>query len=536
MKTSTFLLFLFINCIHLTAQKNIIYLDIDMHPCEKAAAESYEIIKKEGDLFSVKGYHLNGKLLFEGYASNDTEPLIYEGAVKFYSENKQLLSFMEFLHGKPNGKVIDYYSNGKKRRELSYIEGKLNGMNTEYFPTGEIAKQANYINDKQEGEFIQYLTPNSLELKANYKNGMIDGIYEQYSFGKLVAIGTAKDNVQDGFCQEFYDGGFHIWKTYSIKNLLLDGAYFCYNQFGDTIAKGIFKDGVPLSYWSKSNELKRGSEFSNEMNLINSLEYWKTFRDGVLILESYFYKGAKSGYWKLFTKDGKRLYETKLYDDIEVIENHLQSTEENFAWHIQLSNRFDVNTYPFSSDEFSSEHKEYYKTDKYVDLNDDPYYAIKSGDTFETPIMEAIMVVEEAESDYSEQSDTKEFIERNHCVSPYGIYKNVSICNQLIDGFNLYILKCDDIETLKEIKATLIPKDNEVYFLYQNIHPNDYKYIGTRPHRYIDFVMTESMKEAIFNDIINPKLINYYYKNIVFKNSYYPSTDAMSILNKLVKK
>lgn len=534
MKTASFLLFLFINFIYLSAQKKIIYLDAKLHPCEKAVAVSYEIIKKKAALFSVKKYHYNGVLLAEAFSSNNEEPLIYEGAVKFYNEGKQLISYMEFLHGIPNGKVIDYYPNGNIRRDLTYIDGKLNGTSTEYFPTGEIAKQSNMINDEMDGKFMQYFSPNTIELIANYKNGKIDGTYEQYAFGRLVTNGTAKDNVQDGFCQEYYEDGIHIWKTYSIKNLLLDGAYNCFSENGDTISKGSFKDGIPLSYWSKSNELKRGSVFIKEMHLINGIENWKTYRDGQLILESYFNNGAKTGLWKMYTKDGKRLYESKLYNELNENEKYLQKTKENFAWHIQLSNRFDINTYPFSNNEYTTEHIEYFKTDSLVDLNDDPYYAVKSGDTFETPSIENNMVVE-AVSDNSEQNNTKKFIESNHCVSPYGVFKNASVCNQFINGLNLYVIKCDDVKTLNEIKPQITSKDNEVYLLYQNIHPNDYKYIGTRPHRYIDFVISASMKEAISNDIIYLRTINYYYENVMFDDMYYPSNEAARKLYDLVR-
>lgn len=536
MKKKLIFLILLSNYLLSTAQKPI-YFNKKWEACEKSEASYYRIVKQKKDLYFIQDFYINGVLQFEGMSSTKNDPFQMQGPVTYYYADGNIQSKAMYVNNILEDTLLQYYNNGKVRRELVYIHGKLNGICSDYFPSGELSKRANFVDDEMNGEFVKYCAPHLLELKANYKLGQIVGQYEQYYYGKLITKGTANNNQQEGKCQEFYGEDIPVlWKEYFIKDLFVDGNYLSYAKNRDTICKGFFKNGICQSFSSKSADLINGSIFSSEMQLSNGIEDWKTYRDGTLILESFYKNGAKIGLWKMYTKDGKRLYESKLYGDDSASEPNEQKIKENFSWHLQLGDRFDLNTYPFSNGELAKEHSEYYKTDTQVDLHDDPFYAVKSGDTFETPILESMEVPQiiEEMTDYESYTLRQSFIDSNHCITPFELYTDVTMCSRSVGGLRLFVIKSDKASSLKEIKYKLEPKDDEVYFLCQNIVPDNYSFTRERPKRYISFVLSKSMKEAMKRDIIDPRTIIYFYENIVFKDNRFHTTECMTQLTSVL--
>ena len=72
----------------------------------------------------VKEYYNNGKLKFEGEYLN--------GKGKKYNKECKLIFEGEYVNGERNGKVKEYYNNGKLIFELEYLNGKWNGKVKKY--------------------------------------------------------------------------------------------------------------------------------------------------------------------------------------------------------------------------------------------------------------------------------------------------------------------------------------------------------------------------------------------------------------------
>ena len=76
----------------------------------------------------------------------------YEGEFRYdkkwngkgYDENGNLI--YELING--NGKVKEYYSDGKLKFEGEYLNGKRNGKFYEYFDDGTIRFEGEFLNDE----------------------------------------------------------------------------------------------------------------------------------------------------------------------------------------------------------------------------------------------------------------------------------------------------------------------------------------------------------------------------------------------------
>ena len=141
--------------------------------------------------------YYNGKLIYEGeYLYNDrrsgnffiNNKLEYEGDFLYnkkfngigYDENGNIIYELNI----GNGKVKEYYDNGKLKFEGEYLNGKKNGKGKEYDRYGKLIYEGEYINGQKkskgktlkfEGNYLNskckiYDSINKLEYKSDYIN------------------------------------------------------------------------------------------------------------------------------------------------------------------------------------------------------------------------------------------------------------------------------------------------------------------------------------------------------------------------------
>lgn len=467
-----------------------IYFDKNWKETTKENAEFVRKINKTGEIFIITDFFISGEKQFEGKSSISTDPLSLEGTAIWYNKNGKIAEKGNFKNNIPNGEQTSYYSDGTLKTSGQYTEGKLNGLYTEYFPSGDISGQGNFVDGKTDGISLRYKSPGKPDYKINYKNGMVDGPYEFYnSNNSLFMKGNSKNNSQEGFCQEFfYEGELH--SQYTVNNKKLDGLYLEFNKEKDTTTVAHFKDGKVLDFVSKLSRTMNGSKFGAKMILVNSVENWSIYRDGKLIVKAFYKNGEKTDLWNVYNYDGTKLIQTIDFGkNSSCKEPYLQEVNMDFSPTFSLTDRFHSDADILEtkdcenaiiktlSDDFRDEH---------------PFYHMsKEANKKLSDILSDPTVV-----DYVDASKKPEFISKNKCVK-YNSDRNVMTCAKEIDKIIHKVILSENVDSLKKIRSSIKPKNNEIYFFFQQFESRKYDFDKEeRPERYTAFLISNTLKEA----------------------------------------
>lgn len=497
------------SCFCANAQEKT-YFDKDWKETSETNAAFYRTSKKEGTLYSISDYYIKGQLQFTGTSSTPKEPLVLEGVAAWYYANGNKEREGTFKANMPNGKMTTYYPNGKIMDETEYANGKKHGMLKVYFPTGETKLETYYQNDKSNGSHILYDSPNVKKEVWHFKNDVPHGAYEIYNDGRLFNKGSAVDGFQDGECIENYyrEEDKLRWK-YTVKDKLLHGTYYEYEKDGSIAIKGEFKNGVPQSFEGRSLGVVNDSEFSSKMVLKKGTENWEFFRDGKLILQAYYKEGKKTGVWKAYTFDGTKLYETYDYTNADCSVQYLQGAKLGYTTHLHLEERFSGNGDVLRDRDCEGVVViEMAKADEAESYDLHPFYHQKPYEERDKKVAARAKVswrtkALEEDFDYKEPARKQEFLVKNNCIDNFDTkFPGVTKCERIFDGYVYKVFTSTNKERLLELKKQLKPAENEILFFYQEYEQRLYKKGEVPGERYMGFGITETMKAALKNKVI----------------------------------
>lgn len=109
--------------------------------------------------------------------------------------------------GKPDGRFIRFYANGRKRETGAYLDGKREGPFIRYWQNGEVWGKGSWKAGRRHGPFEEFFDNGQLDERGTYVEGVVDGPYEQfardgsllrrgrYVEGSFVAEGEDADDV-----------------------------------------------------------------------------------------------------------------------------------------------------------------------------------------------------------------------------------------------------------------------------------------------------------------------------------------------------
>ncbi|MEP2240324.1 MAG: hypothetical protein ABJI22_18295, partial [Maribacter sp.] len=240
-KNQIILLVAFCSATNLIAQKDTLYFNSKWNKTDKSNAAFFRLVplEKEGDLYKVKDYYINGNLQMQGYWSHLDK---------------------ETLHGK----VTWYFEDGTKSIESEYNNGVLEGANTIYKNGGQVSSKGVYKNNKPySGSFIVY------RLQQTYKDGILNGEEISYADNGTIATKginkngkrfsgeftntqtektTYKNGRNDGYTTSYYDLNFIQKKQfYAINDGTKEGEEISYYEDGKEKARGINKANMPFN-------------------------------------------------------------------------------------------------------------------------------------------------------------------------------------------------------------------------------------------------------------------------------------------------
>ena len=129
------------------------------------------------------------------YVQGEQVPFTGEIEVKF--DNGQVQALMEIKDGLLDGKTVTYFPNGKVQSRENYKGGYEEGVNIIYYDNGQVEYEK-YV--KENGTVVyekHYHPTGKLDFEATYKNEKLDGIVKKYDEnGEAVQQGLFKDGVQ----------------------------------------------------------------------------------------------------------------------------------------------------------------------------------------------------------------------------------------------------------------------------------------------------------------------------------------------------
>ncbi len=199
-------------------------------------------------------------------------------------------------NGQKDGDWVMFYANGKKLSEGKFKNGKKIGFWKYYYENGNLETEGEYnLNGKQDGLWKEYFVSGNLSEEINYFEGLYDGPFKAYNdSGEVIIQGKYKEDYEDS-----------IW-VYTV---------------GDHYEFGSYKDGLKngewRSYYIKEDDLKKQivfkGTFSNGIPIGEHLFWYPT--GGLRLLGDY-RSGRRSGTWTEYSPGGKIIMITEYSDGL----------------------------------------------------------------------------------------------------------------------------------------------------------------------------------------------------------------------------
>jgi uncharacterized protein len=338
---------------------------IGNEPVHKNLIQSTELFindKKEG---LSKDFYENGKIKEEAAYKNNSK----NGLAKEYNEDGLIIT----LNTYKNGVLIDRQKINRKDSN-----GLKQGIWIEYFADGKAKKETNYRDDILEGSYKEYDENGGIKLHLEYKNGLLTESKDTLAFeitpkevydslGNIIFSGYYKNDIPVGIHRKFDHQGNVInayiynnsgikigegiitregkkegpWKNYfqngtissigNYKNNLRTGSWKFYYDEGKIEQEGKYKNDKEDGLWKwyylagsikTEDEFNEGkeeglfTEYDTLGNVITNGSYFDGQKEGEWTYKvgDYSEKGKyvgdlKDGKWQAFYKDGKLFYE-----------------------------------------------------------------------------------------------------------------------------------------------------------------------------------------------------------------------------------
>ena len=223
---------------------------------------------KDGILDNVyTTYYRSGNIKEIREFSNDGKDLL----LKLFYTNGKISNEVRFKNYKLNGIEKDFYESGNLRAIGSYLDGKPHGTAKIYYEDGILQEESTYKDGYLDGPFKSYYPNGNLMEEGMYKNGVPHGLIRTYYENGQIANESNVINGQfSGLVKSYYPSGQLKHKSFS-KNHQPDGEDIFYYENGQIAIKGIYSEGVPLSFTAFD---KNGNELTSKKEITRLLLYF----------------------------------------------------------------------------------------------------------------------------------------------------------------------------------------------------------------------------------------------------------------------
>lgn len=156
-----------------------------------------------------------------------------------------------FSDGRPVGKMVRYYPDGKVQAEMEYrgdtVESILYSRDGKYMSTGK------YVNKLKTGVW-KFLKGDDLLAEENYRNNVLDGESLSYfQSGEMAGCKTWRNGKPDGGWKLYYENGqLRLQACYHLGKI--DGEVRSYDQKGVLRVQGKYRNDRKEGKWEFYDE------------------------------------------------------------------------------------------------------------------------------------------------------------------------------------------------------------------------------------------------------------------------------------------
>lgn len=141
----------------------------------------------------------------------------------FHEVNGKLMAVGKYLDEKRDSTWRFYSEDSVLVSEEPYTQGKKNGVVKSYFPNGKVAEEKPYKMDVLDGVWKQYFDDGAMKAQGKYVNGLMEGkVFFYYPDGKTSVAGNYARSLKEG-TWTYYKADGKIDRTEVYKSGILQG-------------------------------------------------------------------------------------------------------------------------------------------------------------------------------------------------------------------------------------------------------------------------------------------------------------------------
>lgn len=303
MKNTTLFIFILVSLSKLgaLAQTDTTWYDFFWDECTKNKAFFFRPEPvKQGDLYYVTDYYLDGTKQFEGYFVS-AKAEVPKGEVIWYYPSGDTSTISNFENSSAEGWHKDFYGENKLARKMMMGNNARNGLCELYYHNGQLKSEATYKDDELNGEYVSYHRNGALKEKGTYKLGEKVGHWAIY--------------LPDGTTQT----EFTLNDKGKADGKIID------NGVEYTTLKGEVKGDRVISL--EATQERGNYKTRITAKEVNGIEEWKLYWHDALVME-YYYKGKERvGTWKMYSADGSQVVETLEHKGEGIVDKSFDSDD-----------------------------------------------------------------------------------------------------------------------------------------------------------------------------------------------------------------
>jgi antitoxin component YwqK of YwqJK toxin-antitoxin module len=162
----------------LSIGQKTVYFNENWLYTEKAEASYYSIVYPiTGGKYQVKDYTISGVLLSETEYTKKADAIEWE---RLYEEGFQKLAI-------ENGKCLEYFPNGNKKKQFTYENGVQKGNIRLWSDDGKLFRDFVANNNIADGLYLEYYKNGKASLSVNFKNDTLNGPAAYYHLNGVIS-------------------------------------------------------------------------------------------------------------------------------------------------------------------------------------------------------------------------------------------------------------------------------------------------------------------------------------------------------------
>ncbi|NOZ75809.1 MAG: toxin-antitoxin system YwqK family antitoxin [FCB group bacterium] len=229
-----------------------------------------------------------------------------DGKWKVRTRQGTLDSLIEYRLGELDGRVITYYSNGKKKRLIYFSNDVPNGSLIEWNTANKKTLTGEYLLGQRTGTWTWKSDGVHKDSVRSWLQGRPHGIWEDfYHDGTPSFKRFYQDSLLTGAFQRWYPDGSSAVKG-SMNGNLRDGVWTWKNTKGKPDSVREYRNGLPNGKWIDYNTDGKPQWVRTYTDSLPDGTWKRWYPDGTKAMVGQFDRGRRTGTWTWYNEAGRK--------------------------------------------------------------------------------------------------------------------------------------------------------------------------------------------------------------------------------------